>query len=254
MPEGVQARATAVLQSCRLTTAQQWDIFFHLFWKDLRKLWLPLSVLCFETKQDSMYRIWTAQERATSEPVQWALYTAEIRQNPIEPARTVPPRDMRQAGTCTPSRSPEKLQFLCEASNQGRYAVNGTMERPAAKPGKSGVQQTCAKSLKGCSRRKDECGWQLGARQNTELKPAKCEKTNEYWENEPDQEFDQGLLDASCVLSKDFLQCIILSCLHIWNKIISKMRSRRTRFQYHFLIDAWEMTLTLPPLLKILHF
>lgn len=111
------------------------------------------------------------------------LYTAEIRQNPTEPACTVPPRDTRQAGTHTPSRSPEKRQLLCEAGNQGCYAMNGMMECPADKTGKSGVQQTRAKSLKGCSWRKDKCCWQLGTRQKVELEPANLEKKQRRTEN-----------------------------------------------------------------------
>jgi len=70
------------------------------------------------------------------------------------------------------------LQLLCEAGNQGCYAVNGTTEYPADKTGKSGVQQTRAKSLKGCSWRKDKHCWQLGTHQKAELKPEKLEKTN----------------------------------------------------------------------------
>lgn len=73
-------------------------------------------------------------------------------------------------GHVLPSRSPEKLQLLCEAGNQGCYALNGMMEGPADKTGNSGVQQTCAKSLKGCSWRKDKRCWQLGTRQKAELK------------------------------------------------------------------------------------
>lgn len=96
--------------------------------------------------------------------------------NPTEPARTVPPRDLWQAGTHNRSRSPEKLQLLCGAGNPACYAANGTMESPADKTGKSGVQQTHAKSLKDCFWRKDKLCWQLGSHQKAELKPAKLEK------------------------------------------------------------------------------
>lgn len=128
------------------------------------------------------------------------MYRAEIRQNLREPACTVPPRDARQAGARTPSRRLEKLQLLCKAGSRGCYAMNGTMEHPADETGKSGVQQAFAKSLKGCSWRKDKRGWQLDASQKAELKLAKLEKTKRDWEQEPDYEFDYRLLHVTCVL------------------------------------------------------
>lgn len=55
------------------------------------------------------------------------------------------------------------MQLLCRAGNQGCCTLNGTMQSPADRTRKSGVQQPHAKSLKGCSWRKDKCCWQLGA-------------------------------------------------------------------------------------------
>lgn len=239
LAEGVQARATAVLQLYHLRTAQRWGIFLHFFWENLnislRKLWSPLSILCSEPKQDITYRIWTIQERAISKPVHRVLYTAEIRQNPTEPACTVPPCDTRQAAKRTPSSSPENLQLLCEAGNQRCYAVNGTMEGPADKTGKSGVQHTHAKSLKGCSWRKDKLAgsWVLVRRQSW----------SKTWKNKGGLRTWTWLgvwsSIAGCELCAfGLLQCVFLSCHHIWNKIISKMQSTRTHFQYLFLIDA----------------
>lgn len=48
---------------------------------------------------------------------------------------------------------------------------------------------------------------------------------------------------AACDLCAfGLLQCSFLSWHHVWNKIVSKMQSTRTVFQYCFLINAWEIT------------
>lgn len=87
------------------------------------------------------------------------------------------PHDAGQAGARNPSRRFEKLQLLCKAGNPSCCAMNGRIEHPADETGKSGVQLVLAKSLKGCSWRKDKRSWQLDASQKAELKLAKLEKT-----------------------------------------------------------------------------
>lgn len=126
----------------------------------LRKLRSP--ILCFEPKQGTRYGTRTSGERAASEPAQGVLYSRN-ETIPPKPVCTAPLQDMRQAGTQTPSRSPGEMQLLCRAGNQGCCTLNGTMQSPADRTRKSGVQQPHAKSLKGCSWRKDKCCWQLGA-------------------------------------------------------------------------------------------